>query len=70
MATYVNLARVTIPQIQSLTVSIRAASKDLELEDIYLKLLKEPSTHEKAITRDLGRYGLSGSTLKLAHQPF
>ncbi|KAG6873437.1 hypothetical protein C0995_015526 [Termitomyces sp. Mi166 len=33
-----------------------AASKDLELEGVYLKLLKEGSTHEKAITRDLGRY--------------
>ncbi|KAF8070464.1 rab-GTPase-TBC domain-containing protein [Lyophyllum atratum] len=32
-----------------------AASKDLELEDAYLKLLKEISIHEKAITRDLGR---------------
>ncbi|KAG6897890.1 hypothetical protein C0992_009374 [Termitomyces sp. T32_za158] len=33
-----------------------AASKDPELEDVYLKLLKGESTHEKAITRDLGRY--------------
>lgn len=33
----------------------RAASKDLELEAQYIKLLKETSTHEKAITRDLGR---------------
>ncbi|KAG6869112.1 hypothetical protein C0993_001677 [Termitomyces sp. T159_Od127] len=33
-----------------------AASKDTELEGVYLKLLKEESTHEKAITRDLGRY--------------
>ncbi|KAF9531667.1 rab-GTPase-TBC domain-containing protein [Crepidotus variabilis] len=32
-----------------------AASKDLELEAAYLKLLKETSPHEKAITRDLGR---------------
>ncbi|GLB37426.1 putative rab-GTPase-TBC domain containing protein [Lyophyllum shimeji] len=32
-----------------------AASKDLELEDTYLKLLRETSPHEKAITRDLGR---------------
>ncbi|KAG6857692.1 hypothetical protein H0H87_004108 [Tephrocybe sp. NHM501043] len=32
-----------------------AASKDPELEDTYLKLLKEESAHEKAITRDLGR---------------
>jgi hypothetical protein len=33
----------------------RAASKDPELEATYLRLLKEPSTHEKAIMRDLGR---------------
>ncbi|KIY73048.1 RabGAP/TBC [Cylindrobasidium torrendii FP15055 ss-10] len=32
-----------------------AASKDPELESEYLKLLKESSPHEKAITRDLGR---------------
>ncbi|KAF9566748.1 RabGAP/TBC [Agrocybe pediades] len=32
-----------------------AASKDPELEATYLKLLKETSPHEKAITRDLGR---------------
>ncbi|KAF8630673.1 hypothetical protein AX15_002819 [Amanita polypyramis BW_CC] len=32
-----------------------AASKDPELESTYLKLLKETSLHEKAITRDLGR---------------
>lgn len=32
-----------------------AASKDLELESTYIKLLKETSTHEKSITRDLGR---------------
>ncbi|RDB25076.1 GTPase-activating protein GYP5 [Hypsizygus marmoreus] len=32
-----------------------AASKDPELEDTYLKLLKGTSVHEKAITRDLGR---------------
>jgi len=32
-----------------------AASKDLDLEDTYLKLLKDTSPHEKAITRDLGR---------------
>jgi hypothetical protein len=33
----------------------RSASKDPELEATYLRLLKESSTHEKAITRDLGR---------------
>jgi len=32
-----------------------AASKDPELEATYLRLLKETSTHEKSITRDLGR---------------
>ncbi|KAG6831748.1 hypothetical protein H0H92_007900 [Tricholoma furcatifolium] len=36
-----------------------AASKDPELEGTYLKLLKESSTHEKAITRDLGSFPLS-----------
>uniref|UniRef100_A0A0W0FGT9 Rab-GAP TBC domain-containing protein n=1 Tax=Moniliophthora roreri TaxID=221103 RepID=A0A0W0FGT9_MONRR len=35
--------------------SSRSASKDLELESTYLKLLKENSIHEKAILRDLGR---------------
>ncbi|KAG9221113.1 hypothetical protein CCMSSC00406_0005448 [Pleurotus cornucopiae] len=34
---------------------LMAASKDPELENTYLKLLKETSTHEKAIIRDLGR---------------
>ncbi|KAJ7647308.1 rab-GTPase-TBC domain-containing protein [Roridomyces roridus] len=34
---------------------LMAASKDQELETTYLKLLKETSSHEKAITRDLGR---------------
>jgi hypothetical protein len=33
----------------------RAASKDPQLEEAYLRLLKESSLHEKAITRDLGR---------------
>jgi hypothetical protein len=42
-----------------MVTTVRAASKDLELEDTYLKLLKETSTHEKAITRDLGRCGFS-----------
>ncbi|KXN90582.1 GTPase-activating protein GYP5 [Leucoagaricus sp. SymC.cos] len=32
-----------------------AASKNLELEGTYIKLLRETSTHEKSITRDLGR---------------
>ncbi|KIJ67793.1 hypothetical protein HYDPIDRAFT_173554 [Hydnomerulius pinastri MD-312] len=34
---------------------LMAASKDTELENTYLALLKESSPHEKAITRDLGR---------------
>ncbi|KAG2342914.1 RabGAP/TBC [Suillus weaverae] len=34
---------------------LMAASKDAELENTYLALLKESSPHEKAITRDLGR---------------
>ncbi|KAG2111230.1 rab-GTPase-TBC domain-containing protein [Suillus discolor] len=34
---------------------LMAASKDAELENTYLSLLKESSPHEKAITRDLGR---------------
>lgn len=33
----------------------RTASKDAELENTYVRLLKETSPHEKAITRDLGR---------------
>ncbi|KAJ7084413.1 rab-GTPase-TBC domain-containing protein [Mycena belliarum] len=34
---------------------LMAASKDPDLESTYLRLLKETSPHEKAITRDLGR---------------
>lgn len=34
---------------------LMSASKDPELEQTYLRLLKEPSPHEKAINRDLGR---------------
>ncbi|EKM54442.1 uncharacterized protein PHACADRAFT_96833 [Phanerochaete carnosa HHB-10118-sp] len=34
---------------------LMSASKDPELEQTYLKLLKESSPHEKAISRDLGR---------------
>ena len=57
MATYVNFS-TQLNQIQLLMISIvRAASKDLDLEDTYLKLLKDTSPHEKAITRDLGRCG-------------
>lgn len=38
-----------------ITICDRAASKDIELENNYLTLLKETSQHEKAIARDLGR---------------
>ncbi|KAI0063636.1 RabGAP/TBC [Artomyces pyxidatus] len=34
---------------------LMSASKDPEMESAYLNLLKEPSPHEKAISRDLGR---------------
>ena len=34
----------------------RAVSKDIELENTYLTLLKETSPHEKSIIRDLGRW--------------
>lgn len=34
----------------------RSASKDPDLEQNYLRLLKETSAHEKAINRDLGRF--------------
>ncbi|KAI0092977.1 rab-GTPase-TBC domain-containing protein [Irpex rosettiformis] len=34
---------------------LMSASKDPDLEETYLKLLKDPSPHEKAIYRDLGR---------------
>ncbi|GBE81076.1 hypothetical protein SCP_0308010 [Sparassis crispa] len=34
---------------------LMTASKDPELESTYLRLLKDTSPHEKAITRDLGR---------------
>ncbi|EIM82705.1 RabGAP/TBC [Stereum hirsutum FP-91666 SS1] len=33
---------------------LMSASKDPEMEATYLRLIKEPSSHEKAITRDLG----------------
>ncbi|KAJ7901861.1 rab-GTPase-TBC domain-containing protein [Mycena olivaceomarginata] len=48
------LARAIAKGIPS-TLRGSAASKDPELESTYLKLLKESSPHEKAITRDLGR---------------
>ncbi|KAJ3553707.1 hypothetical protein NM688_g3469 [Phlebia brevispora] len=45
-----------IPQtLRGMIWQLMSASKNPELEQKYLKLLKEISPHEKAITRDLGR---------------
>ncbi|KAI0305591.1 rab-GTPase-TBC domain-containing protein [Multifurca ochricompacta] len=41
--------------LRGMVWQLMSASKDPELEATYLKLLKETSTHEKAIMRDLGR---------------
>ncbi|EPT04982.1 hypothetical protein FOMPIDRAFT_1039829 [Fomitopsis schrenkii] len=41
--------------IRGMMWQLMTASKDPELESTYLRLLKETSPHEKAITRDLGR---------------
>ncbi|KAF9820252.1 hypothetical protein IEO21_01466 [Rhodonia placenta] len=41
--------------IRGMIWQLMTASKDPELESTYLRLLKETSPHEKAITRDLGR---------------
>lgn len=57
MAAYVSgLFLSSISQLPQNKSHHRAASKDLELEAIYLKLLREPSPHEKSIIRDLGRF--------------
>ncbi|THV06821.1 RabGAP/TBC [Dendrothele bispora CBS 962.96] len=42
-------------KVRGMVWQLMAASKDPELEQTYLKLLKESSPHEKAILRDLGR---------------
>ncbi|KAF5370842.1 hypothetical protein D9758_002060 [Tetrapyrgos nigripes] len=42
-------------KIRGMVWQLMAASKDPELEQTYLKFLKESSPHEKAILRDLGR---------------
>lgn len=55
MATYVQLCPIPIDSTRTKRECHRAASKDLELEAKYLTLLKETSTYEKNITRDLGR---------------
>ena len=51
-------ACIAVPRIIPMAekCTLRAASKDQQLEETYLRLLKESSPHEKAITRDLGRY--------------
>ncbi|KAH9839454.1 rab-GTPase-TBC domain-containing protein [Rhodofomes roseus] len=41
--------------IRGMMWQLMTASKDSELENTYVRLLKETSPHEKAITRDLGR---------------
>ncbi|TFK54244.1 RabGAP/TBC [Heliocybe sulcata] len=41
--------------LRGMVWQLMSASKDPELEATYLKLLKESSPHEKAISRDLGR---------------
>ncbi|RDX47083.1 RabGAP/TBC [Lentinus brumalis] len=41
--------------LRGMVWQLMSASKDPELENTYLRLLKETSPHEKAILRDLGR---------------
>ncbi|KZT72135.1 RabGAP/TBC [Daedalea quercina L-15889] len=41
--------------IRGMIWQLMTTSKDAELENTYVRLLKETSPHEKAITRDLGR---------------
>ena len=41
--------------LRGMVWQMMAASKDPATEKLYLKLIKETSPHEKAITRDLGR---------------
>ncbi|KAI0373490.1 RabGAP/TBC [Pilatotrama ljubarskyi] len=41
--------------LRGMVWQLMSASKDPELENTYLRLLKETSPHEKAIMRDLGR---------------
>ncbi|KAI0256103.1 rab-GTPase-TBC domain-containing protein [Lactifluus subvellereus] len=41
--------------LRGMVWQLMSASKDPQMEATYLKLLKETSPHEKAITRDLGR---------------
>ncbi|KAL0576653.1 GTPase-activating protein [Marasmius crinis-equi] len=41
--------------LRGMVWQLMAASKDVELESKYLKLLKDTSPHDKAILRDLGR---------------
>lgn len=69
-----NTSTTTKLTLDRLFFSFRSASKDEELENTYLKLLKESSPHEKAISRDLGRYephklSLIRSNSSLTHHP-
>ncbi|KZV74380.1 RabGAP/TBC [Peniophora sp. CONT] len=43
------------PALRGTVWQLMAASKDTDMEAMYLALIKESSPHEKAITRDLGR---------------
>ncbi|KAH6913979.1 rab-GTPase-TBC domain-containing protein [Coprinopsis sp. MPI-PUGE-AT-0042] len=49
------IAKGIPPALRGMMWQHMAASKDPDLEATYLRLLKETTTHEKAITRDLGR---------------
>ncbi|KAH9978769.1 rab-GTPase-TBC domain-containing protein [Lactifluus volemus] len=42
-------------KLRGMVWQLMSASKDMEMEATYIKLLKETSPHEKAIMRDLGR---------------
>lgn len=58
MAVNVGAISSSVTQVLIFSHYLRSASKDPDLEQTYLRLLKETSPHEKAITRDLGRYAL------------
>ncbi|KAF7321291.1 ABC1-domain-containing protein [Mycena kentingensis (nom. inval.)] len=49
------IARGIPGTLRGMLWQLMAASKDPELEQTYLRLLKQSSSHEKSITRDLGR---------------
>lgn len=60
VAAYVSCLYISLTFDVLTELLFRAASKDLELEASYVKLLREASPHEKSITRDLGRCGFQG----------